>query len=130
MAVAVGVSIAAAATYSIPPEQLDRQKVFYGEPSGFDKPAEVHYRDLIEATTEYKDIKKNKIERGTGKYWILLSQASDRVVKAIGAFGKDSDYDFIASDGYLGELDPAIPADDVTKLVIEALEEADAGDGK
>jgi hypothetical protein len=118
-------STAGALAYSIPEEQLDKQKVYYGvsRSKDFEKPAEVQYEQVVRATREFKEIKKKKIERGTGKYWILLSQASDRAVRAIAEVGDETEYDLIAAHGYLGSLNPAVPAVDITKDVIEVVEE-------
>ena len=117
---------AQASTYSIPKEKLQAQKIYFGSAKGFDKPGSVNYEKLIKATPEYAQVKKKRIQAGTGKYWILLSQASDRVVRAISEVGKATDYDFIAAAGYLGSLEPAIAADDVTGLVLAKLKEKKA----
>jgi hypothetical protein len=95
--------------------------VYWGGATGFEKPGEVQYDEIIKATPEYKELKKKKIERGTGKYWILMSQASDRAVKAISQVGQETEYDLIAAQGYLGSLKPPIPADDITQLVLETM---------
>jgi hypothetical protein len=95
--------------------------VYWGVATGFEKPGEVQYDEIIKATPEYKELKKKKIERGTGKYWILMSQASDRAVKAISQVGQETEYDLIAAQGYLGSLKPPIPADDITQLVLETM---------
>ncbi len=110
---------AQASTYSIPPEKVDAQKVYFGAATGFDKPGNVDYEAVIKATPEYAEINKKKIEPGTGKYWILLSQASDRAVRAISEVGQETGHDFIAAQGYLGSLQPAIPAEDITPLVVD-----------
>lgn len=107
--------------YSIPSDQLDAQKVFWGDPADFDKPGEVDYEAVIRATPEYKEIKESKVERGTGKYWILMSQASDRAARAISQTGQETDYDLIAANGYLASLKPAITAKDITQLVIKSM---------
>lgn len=112
---------AQASTYSIPGEKVEAQKIYFGSAKGFDKPGTVDYGKLIKATPEYAQIKKKRIQAGTGKYWILLSQASDRVVRAISDVGKATDYDFIAAAGYLDGLETPIAADDVTHLVLDKL---------
>ncbi len=122
VAVILSVGVAAfAATYSIPKDQLDPKKIYWGNASGFTKPAEVHYQEIIKETPEYKELKRKRIERGTGKYWILISQASDRAVRIVAQVGQESEYDLIAAEGYLGSLEPAIPADDITKLILKAM---------
>ncbi len=110
-----------AGAYSIDAKILDAKKIYWGEASGFNKPAEVKYQDVITATPEYIQIKKKKIQRGTGKYWILMSQSSDRAVRAIAAVATDGNKDLVASAGYLGTLKTPIPSSDITKTVIDAV---------
>ena len=43
--------------------------------------------------------------------------------RAVAAYAKDAEYDLVAGIGYLGSLDPAIDAVDVTEDVIEVLTE-------
>ena len=114
---------ALAGSYSIPAESLDLTRVYWGDYKDFNKAAEVRYEDVIRSTPEYDQIKKKKIERGTGKYWILLSQASDRAIKAVAAVGGETDYDFVTGTGYLEALEPPIPADDITDDVVAKMEE-------
>lgn len=122
VAVVLGAGSALAENYSIPAEQLDRKQVYFGAPSSFEKPAEVDYERVVRATPEYQEIQSQSIERGTGRYWILLSRASDRVGRLVSTIGNQEDYDLIASQGYLGSLEPEIPAEDITDVVLSALE--------
>ena len=108
-------------TYTIAADKMDPQKVYYGSAGSFKKPAHIDYETIIKATPEYEEVKKKKVELGTGKYWILLSQASDRAVRAISEVGQETGYDLIAADGYLVSLEPPIPADDITQLVLAKL---------
>jgi hypothetical protein len=50
-----------------------------------------------------------------------MEQASDRAIRAIRQFGKDTDHDLIAASGYLASLRPPIPAKDVTRDIIELM---------
>lgn len=106
---------------AIPENKQDVQKIFYGAPNEFEKPARVNYQDIVKATPEYSSIKKKKIVSGSAKYWILISKASERAQKLITEVGKETPYDLIVADGYLESLEPAIPAEDVTGLVLEKL---------
>ena len=108
-----------AETYSIPADKIDDQKIFWGTAASFEKPAQVDYRKIIRATEEYASIKKNKIEAGSAKYWILISKASEQAIRAIAEVGEETDYDLIAEKDYLGALEPSIPADDITSLVLK-----------
>lgn len=129
VAVLFTATTAVAKIFSIPAEQADSGKVYWGTTSGFEKAGEMNYERILKATPEYKELKKDKVERGTGKYWILMSQASDRTNRAISQVGQESDYDLIAVQGYLGNLQPAIPAADITDLILDELKKsASAGD--
>lgn len=120
-AVLVASSSAYSETYSIPPDQLDTQRLYFGRSGKFERPAEVKYNDVLQTTAEYKEIKRKKIERGTSKYWILLSQASDRVSRAIAHVSEKKNFDLVADQGYLGGLKPPIAAEDITEPVLAEL---------
>jgi len=126
VAMVVGMTAAAAFAQlcSIPADQVDSKKVFWGSASGFEKAGEVDYDSVLKVTPEYKLMKKDRIERGTGKYWILLNQATDRSTRAITEVGQNTDYDLIAQRGYLASLTPAVAADDITPLVVSKIEGA------
>ena len=109
---------AEAPAYTIEPDKVDSQKIYYGSAGSFRQPGNVDYEAIIKATPEFEELRKRRIEVGTGRYWILMSQASDRAVRAIADVGQETGYDFIAASGYLGSLDPPISADDVTPLVL------------
>ena len=123
MLAAVIASPALAEPYSIPPEKLDDQKIFWGTASSFEKPAELNYQRIVQTTPEYKSIKRKKVESGTAKYWILISRASDHAVRVINEVGQETGYDFIAAEGYLGSLDPPIKAENITDLVLEKIKD-------
>jgi hypothetical protein len=114
--------LGAAWAKSIDDEQLDPKQIFFGDPKAFDSPAAVNIQIIIEKTPEYQEIKKDKIKRGTAKYWILLSKATDRAIEAIADVAKDEEYDLIAARDYLKELKPIVAAKDVTKTVVEKIE--------
>ena len=118
---AMGLAVGLAHARAVPKNQLDPKKVFWGTPSSFERPGEIDYQRVIKSTPEYSQIKRKKIQRGTGKYWILLSQASDRVVRSISQVGQSTQCDLIASRGYLSSLDPPIPAQDVTQKLLDAI---------
>lgn len=112
-----------AATYSVPEDQQDGQKILFGTASTFEKPAEVDYKEIVLATPEYQSIKKKKVPTGSAKYWILMSKASDHALRIIADVGDDTDYDLITVKGFLGDLDEPIEATDITKDVLEKLED-------
>lgn len=116
------IPLVAAAAQSIPDAQLDSSRIFYGTPTAFDKPAEVDIDAAIQSTPEYQEIVKKKIDSGTGKYWILISEATDRVHRAISDVGKVKEFDLIAHKGYLGTLEPPVACADITGQVLEAIE--------
>ena len=106
---------------SIPKDQIDASQIYYGSVSAFEKAAEVDIETVIAATPEFQEITKKKLDQGTGKYWILQSEASNRALKAISDLAAETDYDLIAEQGYLEKLDPPIGCTDITKLVVSTL---------
>ncbi|HOJ32733.1 MAG TPA: hypothetical protein PKY35_03575 [Candidatus Hydrogenedentes bacterium] len=108
---------------SVPPEQRDLKKIYWGNPDSFNKPGQVSILDVVRSTPEFKTVEKEKVERGTGRYWILMEQASHRSILAITSFARQSDYDLIARLGYLNGLNPPITADNVTTQVLDHLQQ-------
>jgi hypothetical protein len=114
--------VAVAESYTIPPDKVDDQKIFWGNAAKFEKPASVDFKAIVMATDEYKSIKKNKIENGSAKYWILVSEASAKAVKVIQAVGKESQFDLIAAKGYLEGLGLNVQPTDITGTVLERMQ--------
>ncbi len=108
---------------SIPTEQVDESQIHYGAVDSFETPAGVDFASLIRATPEYELVKKKKIKRGVGEYYVLMAKAGDRAKRAIAAFADESDFDLIASADYLENLDPPIEAANITDSVIEKMGE-------
>jgi hypothetical protein len=109
------------AALAIPDDQIEKSRIYYGSPANFEHPAEVDMDAALQATPEFDEIVRKKVRHGTGKYWILVSVATDRVHRAISQVGRNTDYDLIAEQGYLGDLEPQIECDDVTEAVIDRI---------
>ncbi len=120
-ALLAAVPILAAAAQSIPDTQIDKTRILFGTPAGFEKAAEVDMDAALQATPEFQEIVKKKVDHGTGKYWILVSEASDRVHRAIGDVGRATEYDLIAEKGYLGKLDPPVDCEDITAAIVDRI---------
>jgi len=118
------------AEFTIPKGQLDPHKIYWGISETFEKPAELRFKDVIRSTPEYQELRKRNVARGTGKYWLLMSQASDRVVRTIDYYGHDTEYDIVAETGYLSSLEAPIPADEVTEVVIKFMNRSERKPGK
>ncbi|MEK6891538.1 MAG: hypothetical protein AABX03_05380 [Nanoarchaeota archaeon] len=106
--------------------------------------------ELLRATSEYQQIEEEKIERGTGKYWILLSRASDIVNNAMteeiqetgadvlleykseGSDGKYENSEFDKAEKYLevpeGQSDIKIM--DVTNDIVKRIKSKPCNDDK
>jgi len=104
---------------SIPPNQVDEQRVYWGNTDNFDKPAEVDYKAVVVATPEYQEMKKKKVEKGTAKYWILLNSASERALRVIASVAEDSEFDLVVDRGFLAALEPPIEGNDITEGVLK-----------
>ena len=120
-AIIVALPLLAVAAQSIPDAQIDKSRIYFGSPSGFDNPAEVDMDSALQATPEFQEIVKKKVDHGTGKYWILVSDASNRVHRAIADVGRATEYDLIVEKGYLDKLDPPVDCEDITAAVIDRI---------
>lgn len=115
----VAFSIAAYADLVIPPDDIELDQIFFGNPASFSNPAEIDVEALTLATPEFQEIKRKKVKKGTGKYWILRSNAADRAHRAIKKLAEDLEYDLIANEGYLGGLPSPIECENITKQAIK-----------
>jgi len=88
-------------------EQLNPKFIYFGDLNGknFKKAVSIDNEMLLNLTPEYQKIKDSKIERGTGKYWILASQAADRLRIAVTRYGQKSGVDLIVSIKYAQKED-------------------------
>ena len=107
--------------HSIPADEIKKEEIFAGNPLNFAKPAEIDMKVLIMATPEYQEIKKKKIEKGTGKYWILFNHATERAHKAIKELIKEDKYDLLTNEGYLDKLTTPIKCENITKKALKIL---------
>lgn len=121
MIMAVLMVFCAGSTYTIPEDEINTQKVFFGTCTQFKNPAEIDYETIIRQTPEYKEVMRKKLEAGTAKYWLLMSEASDRVVKYVNEVAQEEQYDLISSQGYLSSLKKPIPVQNVTQSVVDKI---------
>ena len=115
----LALSTVAYADFAIPEADVQLEQIFFGNPASFSKAAEIDVEALMLATPEFQEIRRKKIEKGTGKYWILRSNAADRAHRAIQKLAEDLDYDLITNEGYLGELPAQIDCTNITKEAIK-----------
>ena len=111
-------------TYTISNDEIDIEKIYVGGASNFSNPAEIDFKEVVENTPERKEILRKKIESGTGKYWILLSKATDRARRILEDVSTEEKYDFVSQVGYLGSLKDPISAPNITILVLLKLKDS------
>ncbi|MCX8064949.1 MAG: hypothetical protein N3G21_07225 [Candidatus Hydrogenedentes bacterium] len=116
-----GLSWAIAEPFSLSPEKIDEQKIYWGSATKFNKPGLVKFEEVVQSTPEFSGIKARKIEPGTAKYWIMLSKASEKAVRTIQEVAQESRFDLIAEFNYWQSLNEQIPAEDITQKVLEKL---------
>lgn len=114
-------SWAVAEPFSLTPEKIDEQKIFWGTAVKFNKPGLVKFDEIVKSTPEFSGIKERKIEPGTAKYWIMLSKASEKAVRVIQEVAQESQFDLIAEYNYWQSINEQIPAEDITQKVLERL---------
>ena len=121
--IACALTCGAYAAGSIPTDEVDEEKILCGSFESFSNPAEVDYFAVVKATPEYAEITKDKIETGTARYFILMSQAGDRAIRVISETADAEGYDLVTQKGYLKSLSKPIKAANITKLVLDLMRE-------
>jgi len=125
--------LSSAGADSIPKDKLDDQKVFVGDPKKFSKPAEIRFIALVKSAPEYKTIKQESLKTSDARYWILMTQAQERVAKSITRVAREHKFDLVCEKGTLEPF--GIKAPEMTKLVKqniagESQSDAQSKDGK
>lgn len=106
-------------SYSIPKDDINDQKIYYGNPNNFEKLACINYNKIVQNTEEYRNISNNNIEYGTAKYWTYISQASNKAKNNIKNYAKESEYDLILECDYVNDLDLEIECINITEIILE-----------
>jgi len=104
---------------SIPEDKIDKQKLFRGDLKRFSKPAEIQFVELVKNTPEYEAIKKESLKSADARYWILMTQAQERVTRSIVRVAREKQFDVVCEKGYLKSL--GVEAKDITELIEEDL---------
>jgi len=102
--------------------QIDKSKIYFGNPDNFKKPGEIKLVQVFRAIPEYKIIKKENIKLSDAKYWILMRKANKRFKAALVAVNRDSrlGYDLIGEIGSI-KIDADVP--NITAEVIRKITE-------
>jgi len=110
--------------YSLNEEIIDETGILYGTPKEFSNPACVNMEQLLESTDEYQKIKKENIKSGTGEYWLILNDASEKVNTMISNFIEENDYDIIFKKEYATDLNlENVEIEDITNEILGNEEE-------
>jgi len=100
---------------SIAKDDIEPQKIFWGDPQMFSKPAEIDFVALVESTPEYRTLVNESLESSDARYWILMTQAQERVTRSIIRVARKRRFDLVCEKDYLEPL--GIEAEDITSLV-------------
>jgi hypothetical protein len=103
-------------------EVLDKQKIYYGDCTSFDKPATVAIDEIFPHIYAYKLIKERKLNEKDPEYWVLLLQANEVFRKALKTVAATSKHDLIAERGVIKPEDNGTAIVDITHLVIAELQ--------
>ena len=100
--------------------QIDKSRIYFGNPDNFKKPGEIKLAQVFRAIPEYKTIKKENIKSSDAKYWILMRKANKRFKAALVAVNRDSrlGYDLIGEIGSI-KIDAEVP--NITAEVIRKI---------
>ncbi len=113
--------LATAATAQSGIKVTDQDQVLYGSASQCQKPAEVDYAVIQEATPEFKQIEKERIPKGSARYEILAAKMAKRVCRAIRQIARQEGFDCVVVKGSVKNANGRTVAD-ATATVVAKLE--------
>jgi len=99
---------------------VTKEKVYLGSTSNFKKPGVVQLGRIFKETEPYKQIIREKLDRGDPKYRILLVEANKVAKKAMKRVHDEEGYDLVVEKGHLEIEGEEVP--EITDVVIAALE--------
>ena len=77
------------------------EKVYHGDAKRFTKAAVVDSQEIVRATSYYQEIVKEKLDKNSAKYWVLIRKANDAFHKVVRQVAEDEGYDLVAEEGAL-----------------------------
>ncbi|MGH7150812.1 MAG: hypothetical protein ACREIU_08945 [Planctomycetota bacterium] len=114
---AAGVAFAAEAKY-----QVDRAKVYLGNPDAFAKPAVVKSLTVFQNIKAYKAIEEEKVSADSARYFLLLKEANEVFRTGLASVAKEDKVDLIGEVGTIKADDPKISLPDLTQKLVKAVE--------
>ena len=114
---AAGAAFAVAAKY-----QVDRAKVYHGNPDAFSKPAVVKSLTVFQNIKAYKTIEDEKIKSDSARYFLLLKEANEVFRTALTEVAKAEKVDLIGEVESIKADDPKVVVPDLTEKMVKAVE--------
>jgi hypothetical protein len=114
---AAGVAFAAEAKY-----QVERSKVYHGNPDAFAKPAVVKSLTVFQNIKAYKTIEEEKVSSESARYFLLLKEANEVFRTALATIAKEEKVDLIGEVGAIKAEDPKVSLPDVTQKMVKSVD--------
>jgi Skp family chaperone for outer membrane proteins len=99
--------------------EIDKKKIYYGNPDSFKTPAVIKLNDVFAKIPEYQDAKKKSED--DPEYYILLEKANEKFQKAVKKAAQDGGYDLVGEAGTIKSKTKDKDVPDITDKVIEAI---------
>jgi len=104
-------------------QTVDVNAYYFGDPENYTQPAAVDMLMIRDATPEYREIKRRKIDTDRAEYWILINKAYERIERALQRVAQYKGYDLIGEIGFVTDAEGRpVPIDNATDLVIRYLQ--------
>ena len=99
-------------------------QVLYGCARVCQKPAEVDYRALQEATPEFRTIERERIPKGSARHEILMAKMTQRLNHAVRELARQQGFDCVVVKGSIKNSN-GLTVVDATAAVLARLDSAD-----
>ena len=97
--------------------EINEDKIYYGDPGNFQKPAVLKLKTVFNRIPEYREAQKRGKE--DPEYYILLEKANQKFRSAMESVAGEEGYDLIGETGAIKIKGKKVPV--ITKKVIDAL---------
>ena len=99
--------------------KIAREKIYWGQPENFKKPAVIEAEEIYKQIPAYRKIQEENLEKDDPEYWPLMRKAARSFVSALKKACKSTSHDLVGEIGSIKAKGTTVP--NITKKVISYL---------
>jgi len=103
--------------------EVDRAKVYYGNPDAYTKPAVVHAPTVFKHIEAYKKIEQEGIKKDSARYFLLMQEANQAFREAVKKVALQEKVDLVGEKGTVRVVEGEAELGDLTQKVVRVFTE-------